>query len=150
MKIKVMKSNQLFSLAYLICISFFLLIACKKENPLAATDSIYGTYAKAEGGQICISSVCWPNLSVVTIMVAPINSIYIKITIPGYLNRKVYDSVKLTSSKSFSIDQRINGYHVFGSGNFGSKKISLEIRDDFSRIVHIYDNIPKLYDYYYY
>jgi hypothetical protein len=128
---------------------FLLLTACKKGEAFL-TDSIYGTYARYSGGQICSSgSGCWPDLSGVTIRVAPINSTYIKFTFPGYLGYDVvYDSVKLSTGRSFSFDQYRNGYRVYGSGSFGSRTISLEIRYDTSTRVHKYDNIQKLYDHY--
>lgn len=143
-----MKNNRAFCQAILISILSLLQIGCKKDNLLVVTNSIYGTYAKAGTGTYGSSGSLSGVFSGTALRIAPINSTYIKVTIPGYLKDYVYDSVKINSDRSFSLDQRPNGYHVFGSGQFGDKTISLEFRNDSSIIVHKCDNVPKLYDSY--
>lgn len=148
LKLTIMKSNRVFWQAILISILSFLQIGCKKDNHLVVTNSIYGTYARAGTGYYSSTGSVPGFFSGTTVRTAPINSTYIKVTIQGYLNDYVYDSVRINSDRSFSLDQRPNGYHIFGSGHFGEKTISLEIRNDSSVIVHKCDNVPKLYDSY--
>jgi hypothetical protein len=143
-----MKYNKAFYQAILICILSLLQIGCKKDNPFAVTNSIYGTYSKAGTGYYGSTGFVSGVFSGTSVVVSPINSTYIKIRIAGYLQYYVYDSVKIFADRTFSVDQRPNGYHVFGSGQFGDKNISLEFRDDSSTIVHKCINLSKLYDHY--
>lgn len=119
-------------------------MACKKSDPYAVSGSIYGTYISSANGTYGSSGSSF-GWAASIIKVAPINSTYIKITFPGFAGLgSAYDSVILHADKSFTIDQRPNGFHVFGNGNFGNKTISLDFRNDSSVIMHKCDNFPKV------
>ena len=122
----------------------FLLLSCKKEDTSGVSDSIYGTYSKAEGGQSCGSSGCTPNLGTTTLKVVPIDVTYFKLSGNG----GDYDSVRLNANRSFSFEKQGPGYHLYGSGSFGSKTISVEVRNSSSVLLHKYDNVPKVSDSY--
>ena len=104
------------------------LYSCTKDNE---NNSIYGTYVTLEK---CTDCAWWETPSSRTIIeVSPPQSGYFKIvTGPGWLNEMVFDSVVLSSDRSFTVNQIVHDRYsisglsyVTGMGTFTDKKIAL-------------------------
>jgi len=104
----------------------FSLTACLKDGgPPAVNDSIYGRYFKDQSGGD------WTDfVSGIRIIVEPVNSSFIKITLPEY--NILFDSAQLVTQRTFTIDETAEdnasstGFSkVTGQGSFGSKTMSL-------------------------